>query len=729
MSSPLTIRPPRVAESDQDIVAEAKKRYTRAESWEAPSRALGLEDEKFGNGDSDNNYQWYDAIRADRDADNLPCLTVNKTRQHCLQIINDMRDHEDGVQVRPVGGGASFDAAQVQEGLVRHVEYISNAAQAYDTASWHQVFSGIGYWRIITDYADEDSFNQEIYIQRIPNPRCVYLDPDIKQYDGSDARWAIIFDDVPREEAIAQGLIDKDDAPPPTFGGNADAWNNAEHVRVAEYFRRSEKADELIELPPDVAMKIGASSIRKSELPRELRDAIPKDARRRKIVTPEIEWFKIVGDEVVDRKPWPGKYVPVVRLIGEETVINGVLDRKGHVRAMKDPQRMYNYNSSAAVQFGALQTKTPWITPLAAIDQLQVYWNSANTANLPYLPYNDRTPDGREIQAPHRVDPPVTAPVFLEGMKIAEHEMMLASGQYQAVFGAPGNETSGKAINARQRQGDNATGHYLQHRATAIRFTGKILIDLIPKIYDTETIKQIIARDGSRKSVQISPDAAAAHTPVGDPADKDTDDTAISAIFNPKIGKFDVMADVGPSYSTARQEAFNAFSQIIQHNPELVNVVGDLMFKAADFPMADEISERLRNMVPAQATGGPSKEMQQMQGHMEAVAKAGQAQMEQLHQALQDKTAEMAKLEAQLADAKAKAAQKTGDSELDWYKAETARMAAVGAIDPAAMKPVVRGLVSDALGTHIVPLMHAHAQADQAMMPVEPAEGAPSYGV
>lgn len=711
-----------MAESDDDIIAEARKRFARAESWEAASRVLGLEDEKFGNADSDNHYQWPDAIRTDRETDNLPCLTINKTRQHCLQIINDARDHEDSVQIRPVGGGASFDAAQVLEGLVRHVEYISNATQAYDTATWHQVFSGIGYWRVVTDFADGNSFDQEIFIQRVPNPRCVYLDPDIKQYDGSDARWAIIFDDVPRDEAIALGLVEKDDAPPPTFGGPADAWNAAEHVRVAEYFRRTEKADELIELPPDVAAALGIAAVRKSELPPELRAMVPKDARRRKIVTPEIEWLKIVGNEIKDRKPWPGKYIPIVRVIGEETVIDGVLDRKGHVRALKDPQRMYNYNSSASVQFGALQTKTPWITPMGAIEGLQKYWDAANTANFPYLPFNHMTDDGREIPAPRRVEPPTTAPVFLKGMEIAQQEMMLASGQYQAVMGAPSNETSGKAINARQRQGDNATGHYLQHRATAIRYTGKILIDLFPKIYDTETVKQIIARDGKRKSIQIDPAAPAAHTPVGDPADQDTDDTAISAIFNPNLGQYDVMADVGPSYATARQEAFNAFTQIIQHNPELVNVVGDLMFKAADFPMADEIAERLRHMVPPQATGGPSKEMMEMKQRFQTVAQEGQSQMEQMHKELQDKTAAMAALQAQLAEAKVKAAQKTGDSELDWYKAETARMAAVGAIDPAAMKPVVRGLVSDALGTHVVPLMHAHAQADHAMLPPEPVE-------
>ncbi len=696
-----------MAESDEDIIAEAKKFFAYCEGWEATCRALGREDEKFGNADSDNGWQWPTTLKGERESENLPCLTINKTRQHCLQIINDARDHEDSVQIRPVGGGATFDAAQVYEGLVRHIEYISNATQAYDTATWHQVFSGIGYWRVVTDYVNEDSFDQDIFIRRIPNPLSVYLDPDIKEYDGSDARRAIIFEDVPRKSAEEQGLVEEDTVSTNALG-SYDAWNSKESVRVAEYFRRSDKPDELIELPPEVAQQIGRASVRKSELPAELLAQLPDTLRRRKITSPEIEWFKIVGDEIKARKPWPGRYIPIVRCVGEETVIDGQLDRKGHVRALKDPQRMYNYNSSASVQYGALQSKSPWLADIRAIGPHMRYWEAANIATAAVLPYSKVNDDGTENDKPTRIEPPSAAPVFLQGMKIAQEEMMLVSGQYQAVMGSPSNETSGKAINARQRQGDNATGHYLQHRATAIRFTGKIIIDLVPKIYDTARVQQIIARDGTRKSIQINPAAKVAHQPQGDENEQDTDDEAISAIFNPKVGQYDVMADVGPSYATSRQEAFNAFSQIIAHNPDLVHIAGDLMFKAADFPGADEIAERLRAMVPQQATGGPTKEMQQLQQHVQAAAQAGQDQIEQLHQELQK--------------AKAKLAEKE-PNELEWYKAETERMKVVGTVDPKALQPVIRSLVSDVLGTPVVPVMHAHAQAEQAMLPPEPVNG------
>ena len=686
----------------QEIMEEARKRFARAESWEAQSRMLEAVDEKFGNADSDHpDWQWLDVDYKNRTnpTENAPCLVINKTRQHCLQIINDMRQHEDGVQVRPVGGGATFAAAQVYEGLVRHVEYISNATQAYDTGVWNQVFAGIGYWRIVTEFANEDSFDTEIFIRRIANRNSVYLDCDIKEYDGSDANWGFIFDDMPREEAIAQGLIDKDDiAPNSTLGSGTGSWVTQDHVRVAEYFRRTNKEDELIELPPELAQMLGTPTARKSELPKELRDAIPKDLRHRKILTPEVQWIKIVGNEIKKCEPWAGKYIPIIRIIGEETVIDGILDRKGHVRALKDPQRMYNYNSSASVQYGALQSKASWMASMESVGPYGEYWAHVNTRPPAWLPWQAKDEAGNANPEPRRIEPPVAAPVFIEGLKIAQQELMLASGQYQAIMGAPSNETSGVAINARQRQGDNATGHYLQHRATAIRFTGKQLIDLFPKIYDTARVVQIIARDGKRNAVQIDPDAKTAHEPTMDESDmEDADDSAITAIFNPAVGQYDVMADVGPSFATARQEAFNAFSQIIQHNPDLVHVVGDLMFRAADFPMADEIADRLRRMVPDQATGGPSKEMQALQQHVQQAAQAGQAQIEQLHEALQ---AANKKLDDQ-----------SRDMERKDYEAETNRLRAVGGIDPEALRPVIRSLVSEVLGTPIVPVMQAHAAA------------------
>lgn len=695
---------------DEKIIKEAKRRFTRCQDWEATARQHFIDDIKFGNADSYNKYQWPDNVLASRELDKKPTLTVNKTQVHCLQIVNDARQNKVGIEVRPTGGKATVDASLVMEGLVRHIEYVSKAQAAYDTATWNQVFGGVGYVRVHVDYIDEDSFDQDVYIKRVGDPLSIFLDPDIQQYDGSDSRFGFVFKDTPRDEAKQKyPELFEDDTVLSAPLGSGDGWNDKDHVRECEYFRVGDKSDELILLPDDMAQQLGAppgTALRKSEMPKDMLKAIPKDAKRRKISTPEVEWFLIVGDKIADRKPWLGKYIPIARCVGQETIIDGEMDRKGHVRCLIDPQRMYNYQASGSVEFVALQTKTPWLASARSIEGYETYWKTANTVNHAVLPYNDIDDAGNALQKPERTEPPQVAQGHLQGMQAAESQMMLASGQYQAVMGAPSNETSGKAINARQRQGDNATYHFIDHQAQMVAHVGRIVLDLIPKVYDTPRVVKILCPDDTQMSIQIDPNAPDAHKPVQNVDDAGFDPQQVAAVFNPSIGKYDVMSDVGPSYETGRQEAFNAFSQILSQNKEAFTLIGDLWAENADFPGAEAMAKRLKNMVPQQALGGPSKEMQQMQQHMQMAAQAGQQQIEQLHAALQA-------AEQRLKD-------QTEDKALDQYKAETDRLKVVGAVDPDAMRPVLREVISQALGQPIVPLIAAHAAADQAMQPPAP---------
>ncbi len=638
---------------DEKIVHEAKTRFRRCEDWEANARELFEDDNKFVHGDSDNGYQWPDTVRLNRDQ--RPCLTINKTRQHNLQIINDAKQNKPSVKIRPVGDNATFEAAEVYQGIIRHIEYISNAQVAYDTATTFQVNCGIGYWRIVTDYAGDDSFDQEIFIRRIKNPLSIYIDPDINEKDGSDARYAFIFDDMPVDEFKASYPKYMDMANTSMFGNKADNWIDDHHVRVAEYYRAVEKKDTLIALKDPNTGE--TSFVRKSKLNKELVDAVVDDptTKTRSITDTEIEWLLIVGHKIAERKKWPGRYIPIVRIVGEEYTIDGKLDRKGHTRNLKDPQRMYNYWTSSATEQVALQGKSPYVGPAAAIEGYEPYWNTANVTNYSVLPYNHLTDEGKEIPAPERAQPAVMADAFLKGMEVSANEMMMVSGQYESTFGEPSNERSGKAINERQRQGDRATYHFIDNNAVGIRFTGKILLDLIPKIYDTKRIIKILAEDGTETDIQLDPQAQQAHQ-----MQENKQEQKASIIFNPNIGKYDVMADVGPGYATKRMEAFNALSAIMQENPEIAKLVGDLWAENSDFPTADKVAERFRNMLPPQALGqGMPPGMQQMQ-----------EQMGNIQKILQECLEENAKLKL---DIKAKDA----DRKVDNYEAITKRLDAL----------------------------------------------------
>lgn len=613
-----------VDEDYKDLVDEAKKRFERCQDWESQSRKLFVEDVQFANADSDNGWQWPNKIRMNRDGDDRPCLTINKVRQHCLQIINDARQNKPSIKIRPTGEGATYDAAEIYEGIVRYIEYISNAQSAYDRATQFQVQGGIGYLRLVTGYENDDSFDQEIFIRGVRDPLAVYLDPDALEPDKSDAGFGFVFEDMAKE-TFYQAYPDHRDAADHTVFGTTD-WLTKDHIRVCEYYRAVKKKDKLIAVKNSDG---GYVISRLSKLPKEVWDKAIGDVstKVRDVFDTVIEWKLIAGDKVIDKNIWPGRYIPLIPVIGEEVVIAGKLDRKGHVRNMKDPQRIYNYWTSAGVEFVALQGKTPFILDIRQVEGFETYWRTANTQNHAYLPYKTIDDDGQEIKAPppQRAEPPKFAPAYIQGMQLARQEMMDVSGQYQSQMGEPGNEQSGKAINERQRQGDNATYHYVDNLAVAIRAVGKQLIDLIPKVYDTQRVKQIMNLDGTEQSVVITPNSQEALVK------KKQLDGAVEMIFNPNVGKYSVYADVGPAYATRRQEAFNAFSQIITTRPELINLIGDLLFRFADFPGADKIAERLERMVPPQAKGeGPAPEVIQLQQtlqHMEGILKASQTQL------------------------------------------------------------------------------------------------------
>lgn len=612
------------------IVQEAVKRFNACQSYESSARAYFRQDYRFSNGDARNLYQWDKERRQERDATQRPYLTINKTRQHCLQIINDGKQNKPSISIKPTGGDATYESAQVLQDLVRHIEYRSNASLAYDNASSFQVQAGWGYWRVVTDYVDENSFDQEILIKPIQNPLSVYTDPYAMEPDKSDMRFGFVFEDIQREELIIRYPEYEGKLPQTSALGNTEpGWIGEDKIRVCEYYRVIETKDTLV-----FNTETGATMYR-SDIPGPIWSAGEGMANDPKIKTrptikKSVEWYFIVGDEIKEQNIWPGKYIPIVKLIGEEFIIDGVFDCRGHTRALLDPQKMYNFMSSAAVEFGALQTKVPWLMPIAAVENYEMIWKNANTTNYAYLPYKSGIDiDGQPIPVPVRIEPPVSAPMSLQGMQVAAAEMQMVSGQFDANMGEKGNERSGIAIAQRQKKGDNATFHYIDNMNNAIRYTGKIILDIIPKIYDTPRVLQIIGEDGEPSPVQINPQQEQALQ-----QETNFEGEIVSRSLNPKVGQYSVQSDVGPLFATRRQEAFDAFTLIMTQAPQLTAIIGDIMMKSADFPLADEAAKRLKNMVPKQALGlGPSPEEAQMQATIE--------QMTQMNRDLLDKIAIM----------------------------------------------------------------------------------------
>lgn len=606
------------------VVDEAMKRFRRCAEWEATARERFLDDLKFAEGDSENGYQWPNAIQRSRDVADRPCLTINVIKQHNLQIVNAGKKNKSDVKVVGMGNGATQESALAIKAIMRHVKYQSNAQSAYSTAREYQVTAGLGWWRIVTDYTGPDSFDQEIFIRRVFDPLSIYMDPDIKEKDGSDARFCFVFDLLPKDQfnELYPEYRDKVTwAPLGVDSGDGD-WLAKDHVRVCEYWRKVRVKDEVLSFIVG-GSAAGRATGRKSLLPKNVYQDLKarETTLSRETWDDVVEWYLIIGEEIADETVWPGKYLPFVRCLGTETINEGVLDRKGHTRTMKDAQRIFNYNASAQVEFGALQVKTPWTAAAQSIEGYETYWNSANTTNHSVLPFKHIDNDGNPLppQAlPQRIEPPTASPSFQAGMDSAFNWMMMASGQWQNQMGMMGNERTGSAIAERQEQSETSTYHFQDNFEEALRFEGKILIDLIPKVYDTKRMLMCQADDGTDMEMLLDPGAQQAYR-----QELDNNNKVVKRLLNPSLGIYNVAADVGPDWTTRRQETANALTTIITQAPALTGIIGDLLVACLDFNEAQEAAQRLKRMVPAQALGqGPTQAEQALQAQLTQVQAA-----------------------------------------------------------------------------------------------------------
>lgn len=591
---------------DEKLLQQARERFKLASDAEESIRREALEDLRFRAGE-----QWPENIKIDRQNTGRPCLTINRIPQFLRQVTNEIRQNRPSIQVNPVDDQADPETAEILQGIMRHIEVSSDADVAYDTAAEHAATFGFGYLRVITDYVDERSFDQEIRIERIRNPFSIYFDPECQKPDYSDARWAFVVQDVDREEYRAlypdselSGLADMT-----TVGDQAPGWINGKSVRIAEYWHIDHKEQELALLPDGSVMPADMVA-----------EGVPV-LRTRTVQVPKVYWCKVNGLEVLEKQEWPGRWIPIVPVLGDEVIVNGERQLYGLVRFARDPQRMYNYWATAETEMIALAPKAPFIGAAGQFEGFERQWQSANVRNLPYLEYKPVSHAGVPMGPPQRqvYEPPIQA--ISHARMQANDDLKATTGIYDASLGARSNEQSGRAILARQREGDVANFHYADNLARSIKHLGRILLDLIPRIYDAPRVMRIIGAEEVERVVQIN---------------APTRDKGVERIYDLSIGEYDVTVSVGPSFSTRRQEAVDSMLQLSQAYPPLMQVAGDLLVKNMDWPGASEIAERLKKLLPPNLQ--EEQEDQQVPPAVQAQMSQMAQQNEQLSQALNQAT-------------------------------------------------------------------------------------------
>lgn len=681
--------PAKVPARDEDKMATMRHRLKMAQSAYSDSREDELDDLRFMAGSPDNQWQWPADVLATRGSvqgqtiNARPCLTINKLPQHVRQVTNEQRQNRPSGKVIPADDNADVQVAEIFNGVVRHIEYMSDADVAYDTACDNQVTYGEGYIRLLTEYCNDETFDQDIRIARVRNSFSVYMDPTIQDPCGADAEWCFVTEDILKEEyerefpdatpistLYSQGVGDQ----------GISAWLQEDTIRIAEYFYNTyEKAT--LHLYPD-----NQTAYRGTPQDKQLMAMFGKPIRTREVDRKKVMWMKTNGYDVLQEREWAGKWIPVVRVIGNEWEVDGQMYISGLVRNAKDAQRMYNYWTSQEAEMLALAPKAPFIGYGGQFEGYEMQWKTANTTNWPYLEVNPDVTDGAGavLPLPQRAPPPLPQTGLIQAKMGAADDIKGTTGQYDASLGMQGNERSGKAILAREKQGDVGTYHYVDNLARAIRHITRQIVDMIPKIYDTQRIARIIGVDGEVSMVKFNPSQP---EPVKEI--RDQMGALIEKVYNPSVGTYDVMVTTGPGYMTKRQEALDAMSQILQTNPQLWAVAGDLFIKNMDWPGAQEMAARFKKILDPKvlSEGDQSPEMVAAQQQMEAMTQ----ELNRMTDIISNVQDSVAQREVDIKEYKA---------QVDAYDAETKRISAMQqSMTPEQIQDIVMGTISAALDT------------------------------
>ena len=622
----------------EDILKDAREAFDLACEHESENRREALDDIRFARLGE----QWPDKVRRDRELDGRPCLTINRLPAFIRHVVNDARQNKPAISCHPVDDGADPETAEIFNGLIRNIEQSSDAEVAYDTALDFAVTGGFGYFRINTRYAGEDSFDQDLVIERVANPFSIYGDPNSQAADSSDWNTAFVVDTLPKAvfEARWKGA-DAVDWSADSYAGLGGPWLEGDRVMVAEYWRREALMKTLLALSDGQVVERSVYEAQKAMF-----DALGVSVigQPRQVASHKVVQRVLTGAEVLETVDWAGRFIPIVPVYGEELYVDGKRRLRSLVRDAKDPQRMFNYWRTTSTELVALAPKAPFIGRKGAFETDASKWATANVQTHAYIEYDGPEPPMRQPFSG------VPAGALQEALN-ASDDMKSIMGLHDASLGARSNETSGRAIMARQREGDVSTFHYIDNLSRAIRHAGRILIDLIPKVYSAPRVVRVLGPGGEARLAPVNQKFQAP-----DPADQAR---KITRIYDLAAGKYDLTVKSGPSFTSRREEAATQMIELIRAYPPAAPVIGDLLARNLDWPGADEIAGRLAAMVPDQAKGAAPE------------VEAAKAQMAKLAQALQAAGAKIAALEQDRAHEARKL-------EIEAFEAETNRMRATG---------------------------------------------------
>lgn len=656
----------RVAKDD-DILSDAREAFRLTQEHEAENRDNARDDLDFAWLE----HQWPEQIRKGRELEGRPCLTINKLKSVIRQVVNDARQNKPAISVHPVDSDADPETAEILSGLIRQIEQSSNAEVAYDTALEFAVSCGFGYLKVNTRYAHDDGFDQDICIERVANPFSIYGDPDSTAADSSDWNSAFELDTLSLKAFEARYK----DADPTSFdseGEDRSKGLSEQAVTIASWWRREEQPRTIVLLNNGEILDEDVYAGNKAAF-----DGLGLAVAGSRVITGHaVRQYVLSGGSVLETVEWAGKYIPIIPVYGSEFNVEGRRYFEGLVRSSKDAQRMFNYWRSTSTELVALAPKAPFVGKKGAFETDAAKWATANTQTHAYIEYDGPEPPQRQPFSG------VPAGVLQESINAAD-DIRQITGLHEASLGAPSNETSGRAIMARQREGDVGSFHYIDNLSRAIRHCGRIIVDLIPHVYSVPRVIRTLGPQGELSSVVVSPkdmqgdlppqvqEALVRQQAEAQKAEQEREQASdVARIYDLTAGKYDVTVKVGPSFTSQREEAATQMIELIRAYPDAAPILGDLLVQNMDWPGADKVSERLAKILPPQISGKGNPEADQIKAEAQQVIQQVMAKM-------QDQEKMIADFQARLQQAQADKEIEARKLELDGFKAETDRMKVV----------------------------------------------------
>lgn len=627
-------------DSVEKFLEDMRENYKYDLQADRTNREEALEDKKFAAGE-----QWDPQVLEHRQG--LPCLTINNIPQFTAQLVGDWREARPGVKVVPAENG-DVDVASVRGDLIRAIELRSKASRVYDSAFESMIQCGDGAFQISVDYAGDDVFDQNIVIKPIDDALSVVWDRMSIDPTGADATRCFVDERMPKREFNRLWPKENPSELSEQFENvlMADDWVDSDTVKITAYWRMI-KRDRLVVMFED-------GKIIAMDDDTDLEDMVEKHGNpvRSRIAPIKYAQMHLVTGFCILSGPYEYKLnrLPVIRMSGRVINVGNRRIRHGLVRAMKDPARLRNFWRSVAAEQLGYAPKAQWIAPESAVDGREEDFRKAHLSRDPLLIYND---DAKE--APQRLAPPPIEAALLAEANTNTQDMKDVTGIHDASLGIKSNETSGRAIMARQREGDVASLTYYDNGNAAVLEGGDVINQLIGQIYDGTRMVRIIGEDEAVRLIRIN-----------DPMDPNSPDLA--------VGNYDVAITTGASYTTRRVEAAQAMMEAVQVWPQLIQVAGDIIAKAQDWPGAQELGDRLRKTIPPELLAGerdengqPIQAEPQIPPEIQQMIMEGQQAIQEQGQKIQqleaDKTVEAAKLE------------------LERYNAETNRLKVLGELN------------------------------------------------